>query len=60
MTNEETYDMNYKCFNCNTQFVKSIPKGKKAEGAGGKCPYCDIEDSIYSLHIVLGRPVFID
>lgn len=54
MTNEETYDMNYQCFNCNTQFVKPIPKGVKAERAGGKCPYCDIEDSIYGLHTVLG------
>lgn len=41
---KEEYLIQYECYNCKTRFAKSIPMGRLAEGRGGKCPYCGIED----------------
>jgi len=41
----KTYKISYKCSNCGSTFDKNIPKGTKAHGNGGECPYCGIIDA---------------
>ena len=62
MTDKETYDMEYQCFNCNTKFISPVIKVMQADGAAGECPYCGVKDCLdgggeSTTHIVLGRPI---
>ena len=38
------YEMIFACSNCGHEFRKLIPWGHPAEGKGGTCEYCGIED----------------
>ena len=44
MPNEETYEMEFHCTNCGNKYLVFIPKGEKAIGHGGTCPYCGQKD----------------
>ena len=46
----DTYSMEFRCRNCGTVYSVCIPKGEKALGKGGICPYCKCNNG-YGTHI---------
>lgn len=44
----DTYNMEFICKNCGTKIIREVPKGERAQGKGGECPYCGTKDNMYS------------
>ena len=60
----KTYTMHYKCCNCGSTFSKKVLFGKRAFGAGGKCPHCGVKDDLRDedddhTHKVLGMEIYL-
>ena len=39
------YRMEFKCFNCGKIFTRFLKKGTTADGQGGECPICGVDDN---------------
>jgi len=37
---KKTYQMEYKCHNCETSHIENVPFGSSADHNCGTCPYC--------------------
>jgi DNA-directed RNA polymerase subunit RPC12/RpoP len=51
-----TYEMEFICSNCQTDFIREIPLGIPASDQGGECPYCGYADGYIGRRFVYKKP----